>query len=397
MHVSYRVSGTTRRLRPAARAAMLLGLIGVIAGPLAPLATAAGGLTVTTPFPAVVAEPGATASFNLTLTVDSARRVDLKAAGVPTGWTARFRGGGMTIDSAFVEPKAPPSITLDVEIPDGAPAGTSTITVTASGGGGTDVLPLTIRVADAAAGDVSLTADFAELKGPASTTFTFNLTLHNDTSAEITFTMDAAGPAGWTVAAKPAGQAQATSTTVKAGSTGAITVTATPPSDVTADTYPIKVGVSGGTKVASTDLAVTITGTYTLSLTTPDQVLSTTANAGSVKDFQLVVANSGSAPVTNVTMTASAPTNWKVEFDPATVASIPAGETANVTAHITPTSDAIAGDYSMTITSKGTEASADTDIRVRVETPQFWWIVGVVLIVGVFAGLYWVFRKYGRR
>ena len=66
---------------------------------------------------------------------DSARRVDLKAAGVPTGWTARFRGGGLTIDSAYVEPKAPPSITLDVEIPDGAPAGTSTITVTASGGG----------------------------------------------------------------------------------------------------------------------------------------------------------------------------------------------------------------------------------------------------------------------
>src|SRR4029077_324339 len=110
-----------------------------------------------------------------------------------------------------------------------------------------------------------------------------------------------------------------------------------------------------------------------------------------------VVANSGSAPVTNVTMTASAPTGWKVEFDATTVASIPAGETANVTAPITPTSDAIAGDYSMTITSKGTEASADTDIRVRVETPQFWWIVGVVLIVGVFAGLYWVFRKYGRR
>ena len=269
--------------------------------------------------------------------------------------------------------------------------------MTASGGGGTDVLPLTIRVADAAAGDVSLTADFAELKGPSSTTFTFNLTLHNDTSAEITFTMDAAGPAGWTVAAKPAGQAQATSTTVSRRQHRRDHRHRDAARGRDRGTYPIKVGVSGGTKVASTDLAVTITGTYTLSLSTPDQVLSTTANAGSVKDFALVVANSGSAPVTNVTMTASAPTNWKVEFDPATVASIPAGQTANVTAHITPTSDAIAGDYSMTITSKGTEASADTDIRVRVETPQFWWIVGVVLIVGVFAGLYWVFRKYGRR
>ena len=120
MHVSYRVSGTTRRLRPAARAALLLGLIGTIAGPLAPAATAAGGLSVTTPFPAVVAEPGSTASFNLTLTVPTAERVDLKTGGVPDGWTARFRGGGLTIDGAFVEPKAPPTITLDVEIPTGA-------------------------------------------------------------------------------------------------------------------------------------------------------------------------------------------------------------------------------------------------------------------------------------
>ena len=124
--MSYRVSGTTRRLRPAARAALLLGLIGTIAGPLAPAATAAGGLSVTTPFPAVVAEPGSTASFNLTLTVPTAERVDLKTGGVPDGWTARFRGGGLTIDGAFVEPKAPPTITLDVEIPTGAPASSNT-------------------------------------------------------------------------------------------------------------------------------------------------------------------------------------------------------------------------------------------------------------------------------
>ena len=68
-----------------------------------------------------------------------------------------------------------------------------------------------------------------------------------------------------------------------------------------------------------------------------------------------------------------------------------------VTATITPSADAIAGDYELTITAKGTEASDDVTIRVRVETPQLWWIVGVVLIVLVFAGLYWVFRTYGRR
>ncbi|HEY6571300.1 MAG TPA: NEW3 domain-containing protein [Candidatus Limnocylindrales bacterium] len=395
--MSDRVSGRPSRLQPAARAALLLGLLGIVAGPLASLATAAGGLTVTTPFPAVVAEPGSTASFALTVDVPSAMRVDLKTTGVPTGWTARFRGGGLTVDGVYVDPKASPSLTLDVEIPDSATASSNTIVVTATGGGLSDALPLSIRIADAAAGNVTLTTDSPGQRGPASTTFSYTITIHNDTATEIAFTMDAVGPPGWTVAAKPSSAAQATSVTVTPSGTGTMSVTATPPSDVTAGDYPLQASVTGGGKTASIDLAVSITGTYALVLTTPDQVLSTTANAGSVKDLQLTVTNNGSAPVANVAMSASAPTNWKVEFTPPTVPSIEAGATQTVTAHITPSGDAIAGDYEMTITSRATEASDDVSIRVRVETPQFWWIVGVVLIVAVFAGLYWVFRTYGRR
>ena len=87
-----------------------------------------------------MAEPGSTASFNLTLTVPTARAAwTSRPRGVPDGWTARFRGGGLTIDSAFVEPKAPPTITLDVEIPDRRAGRRATrITVTATGGGRTD-------------------------------------------------------------------------------------------------------------------------------------------------------------------------------------------------------------------------------------------------------------------
>ena len=107
MHVSDHVPGRSRRSRTAARAAALLGLLAIVALPLAPLAAAAGGLSVTTPFPAVVAEPGSTATFDLTVDVPSAMRVDLKAAGVPEGWTARFRGGGLTVDGVYVDPEEP--------------------------------------------------------------------------------------------------------------------------------------------------------------------------------------------------------------------------------------------------------------------------------------------------
>ena len=395
--MSARVSRNPDRARLASRVALVLGILATVAGPLAPLAAAAGGVNVTTPFPAVVAEPGSTASFELTLDVTSAGRVNLSTDGVPTGWTARFRGGGLVIDGAYVTPNDTPKVTLDVEIPDGTAPGTSTITVVAIGAVGTDRLPLSVRVADAAAGDVTLTSDFPELRGAADTAFTFNVTLHNDTATETTFGMDATGPAGWTVTAKPSGQAQATSLTVKAGSTGSLIATATPPADVAAGTYPILVTVTGGGKTASLDLAVTITGTYTLTLSTPDQVLSTTANAGTEKDFPLILTNSGSAPVTGVVLSAVAPTGWKVTFEPTDVAAAAPGTPVNVTAKITPSADAIAGDYEMTVSAKGVEASDDVAIRVRVETPQLWWIVGVGLIALTFGGLYWVFRKYGRR
>jgi uncharacterized membrane protein len=396
MHVSDRASGQSRR-RQASRAALLLGLVGIVAGATAPIAAAAGGLSITTPYPAVVAEPGSTASFDLTIKPPSAQRVDLKANGVPSGWTARFLGGGLTIDGAYVDPKAPPKVTLDVAIPDGTAPGTSTITVVGSGGGLSDSLALTIRVANAAAGDVTMTSDFPELQGPSSSTFTFNLTVKNSTAAEGTYTINATGPDGWTVSAKPSGSSQATTVTVSAGGTGSISVTATPPSTVDAGTYPIKVSIAGGGKTAESDLNVVITGTFSLDVSTPDQVLSTSANAGSEKDFEITVHNTGSSPITNVAMSASAPTDWKVTFQPASIASLAADQTQTVTAQITPTSDAIAGDYQMTVTAKATEATGDVSIRVRVETPSFWWIVGIVLILATFAGLYWVFRTYGRR
>jgi uncharacterized membrane protein len=147
----------------------------------------------------------------------------------------------------------------------------------------------------------------------------------------------------------------------------------------------------------TSDLQVVITGTYKLAVSTPDQVLSTSANAGTEHDMQVTITNNGTAPITGVKATASTPTNWKVTFDPATIDSIAPNATSTVTMQLTPSSDAIAGDYNVTVTATGTEANGNTTIRVRVETPQLWWIVGVVLIGAVFAGLYWVFRTYGRR
>src|SRR6185436_19074043 len=107
----------------------------------------------------------------------------------------------------------------------------------------------------------------------------------------------------------------------------------------------------------------------------------------------------GTAPITGVTLTASPPTNWEVTIDPTTVDAIAPTETATLTATITPSGEAVAGDYVVSFTANAAEASAtDTaQIRFTVETSPLWAIIGLGIIVLILAGLFYVFRTYGRR
>ncbi len=384
---------TVRLLAPPA-AALALALLPVAAAPVS-----AASLQITTPYPAIAVQPGSTASFNLTVKTPVAERVALAIEGVPSGWAAILHGAGLEVRSVWVDPAAsPPSLALDVSIPSDAPDGTTTITVRASAGGETASLPLQIVIAKQAGGTVELTTDFPNLKGSSTATFPFTVTLHNNTPNQLVFTFQATGPAGWTVTAQPSGQTQAASLTVTAGSTGSIDVTATPPSSVQAGNYPITLSVAGpGGQSAQTQLSVDITGSVNMSLTTPNQVLSTQATAGDTKDFIVLVQNNGTTDLKNVSLSADAPSGWHVTFDPATVASVAPNQSANVTAKIQPSGDAIAGDYDITIHGSTTDANQTMDVRVTVDTSPLWGVVGVVLIAGAIGGLYGVFRRFGRR
>ena len=164
--------------------------------------------------------PGATASFDISVTTEKAGRVDLAVSSVPDGWTAVLRGGGFTIDGVETDGTTTPTkVTLNVTVPADATGGTTRITVkgTTSSGASTS-LTVDIRVTPNAAGDVTLTTDTPQLKGASNASFSFSLTLNNDTPDDLPFSVTATGPDGWTVTAQIGSQAQAASVVVKAGS-----------------------------------------------------------------------------------------------------------------------------------------------------------------------------------
>ena len=393
MSVVSRVSDVRSRT---ARYTLMASIVGLVMLAAAPGMSAAGEITLSTPFPAVAVAPGSAPSFDISVTTSAPGRVALSVGNVPTGWTAVLRGGGFTIDGVESDGKTATKVTLNVTVPTDATEGTTRIVVRGTTSGASTTLPVDIRVAPNAAGDVTLTTDTPQLKGASDATFPFSLTLKNDTSEDLPFSVVAAGPAGWTVTAQVGSQAQAASVVVKAGSSSTVSVSAKPGDATDAGTYPITVDATSGSRSAHADLSVEITGSYKLALSTSDQRLNMSGTAGSVSDITLTLTNSGTADIEGAAMSATAPTGWKTDFDTPSV-TVPAGKTVNVVAHVTPSSDAIAGDYVTTFKATAPVANASTDIRVTIQTSLLWGIVGIGLIALVLIGLWWTFQRYGRR
>jgi uncharacterized membrane protein len=384
--------GTTRRLGAALAALTLASGLG------APAVLAAGTIQLTTPYPAVAVQPGKTASFELDITSSVQQRVNLAVVSAPSGWNASLHGGGFVVDGVFAGPGLKPEVKLDVGVPSDATEGRFSVVVRASVGSQNTTLGLDLRVAATAGGSVKLTTDNPALRDTADATFTYNLNLANDTPQDLTFTLATDGPAGWDVKATPSGQTQAASFVVTAGSSTTVSVAVKPAADAAANQYPVKVTASSGDQVASIDLQAEIIGKVDLQLSTPDQRLSTNANAGSTKDFQLVVDNKGTAPLTAVTISSNAPQGWEIKMDPATIASLAGGASQTVTGHMTPSGSAIAGDYVVTFTANTADGGNQAiNVRVTVDTALSWGLIGIALILLTLVGLGWVFQRYGRR
>ena len=365
----------------------------MIVGP----ATPAGAAELTTDYPAVTVAPGQTVTLDLEVTSSRRERVGLQVVEAPERWTTRLRGGGFEVQAVYADPTSPPTVQLSVGVPDDAGPGLGRVVVRATAPSGSSDLVVDLTVGDAGSGAGELTADFPEVRGAASDTFRFDLSLRNDATRAVTYGLEANGPQGWQVTARPSAQEQAATLTVEPGSTATIQVQADPPDDVAAGRYPIAVRATGAGAPLETELEVEVVGDVAFTLTTVGERVDTSGSAGRVTSIALQVVNEGSAPLEQLTLTGSPPTGWQVEFEPDTVESIAPGETARVTANIRPPGDAVAGDYVVSLTSSAGGSSESLDIRFAVKTSFGWGVIGVFVILLAIGAIVFVFRRFGRR
>ena len=365
---------------------------------------AAGGLSLSTEYPGVTITPGETLNITLTLTNTSGSPVnaDVAIASLPDGWEGYLQGGDYEVNEVHVGTASEGTqLTLHLTVPDALEEGTYTVQVDADVNEEIyDSLTLSFEVNEVNAGAGSFTTEYPEQEGTAGTSFSFSTTLINNGLSTESYSLSSSAPSGWQVSFVPSDESTSVaSIEVESSTSQGLTVEVVPPEGVEAGEYDISCSAVSASETLTTDLKVVITGTYGISLSTPDGRLSFDSQANKDTDVTLTVTNTGNEELQNVTLTSSLPSGWEVTYDveDGIIDSIAAGSSAQVVATVTPSSEAITGDYVATFTAETDEATSSAEFRVSVKTSTLWGFVAVLIILCVAAGLVYVFRKYGRR
>ena len=245
---------------------------------------------------------------------------------------------------------------------------------------------------------VKLTTSYPVLRGPSDAKFEFSVEVDSKLDQDTVFDLFVQGPEGWDINFKPAYEDKyISSLRLKANGSQTVAVAVKAPAKVQAGEYPIKVRVSSGAAKGEATLTVILTGTYGLEVGTPTGLLSLEARQGKPANMSFYVKNTGSAVNNNVKFMSFKPENWTVEFNPETIPAIPPGELKQVEIAITPNSEALVGDYSVSVNVEGEKASKPIEFRITVRASSAWGWIGIGIIVLVVVGLTGLFRWLGRR
>jgi uncharacterized membrane protein len=358
------------------------------------------GLYLMSDYPAVTLRPGETSTVSLRLqNYDMVpERLALSLSGVPAGWTATLLGGGQPVAAAMPATNSSVTLSLRLDVPKTAEMGTQTITVAAAGNTTKLELPIAVTLAKDLPAKLTVTPQLPELRGTSKSSFEYQLNIKNDSGKKLTVSLSAQAPQNFdTSFTEQYGSQELNAVPVDAGQSKDVKLKVTPPNTAAAGNYKVTARVSAEDASATADLGLNITGQPKLDISGREGLVSTRASAGKETTVPVVITNTGTAPADDVTLSGSAPSGWKISFEPKAIEHIAPNENKEVQALITPTEKAIAGDYVTTIRAAARGESASTNFRVTVTTSTMWGIAGVGIIGVALLVMVGAVARFGRR
>ena len=327
------------------------------------------------------------------------RSLNLSLPQVPTGWKATILGGGQPVAAVEVAPDSDERLQLRLEPSAGIGHGDYYFIVEARNAQHGDRLPITLTIGEEVPAKLKLTTNFPALRGTATTSFKYRVTVNNDSGRDATVNLSADPPKNFQVGFTEAyASQQITSIPIEAGKSKDVEAALTLPRETPAGDY--KLALHAKTEAATADLAVslTISGQPRVALSGEGGRLSGEAYAGQDSQLTVVLRNDGSEAARDIELSATTPEGWKSSFDPKQVAQLAAGATQNVKVTLTPSTRAIAGDYQTTIrASAAGGVSESANFRITVLTSTLWGAVGIAIIAIALLVVVFAVARFGRR
>lgn len=361
------------------------------------------GFWLTTSWPEMTIKPGETQSVSLSLRNEKLppQRATIEVSGVPEGWAWSLKGGGREVTAAIVSPDSTERLTLELTPPEDASTdGEHAIEVRARTAAETVTLPLVVRLSETeeAASGLSLEPELPALRGTARSTFSFKIKVKNEGAEDGLFNLTASVPAGFQTRFKKGyGSEEITGLPIAAGATETVTMEVIPSRGVAAGRYEAGFEVSGEGLSGTTQLSLDVTGEPQVAIVGPQERLSGEAVAGRESSFTFTLVNTGTAPATDLELSATPPSGWTVAFEPQDVAQIAPNSTGEVNVKITPSEQAIAGDYMVSVRASNDTVSESVQFRVTVRTSTMWGAAGLGVIAVAALVLGGAVMRYGRR
>lgn len=358
------------------------------------------GLYLMSDYPAITVRPGTTSNIPLRLQNYglSPQRYQVSVAGVPSGWTATLLGGGQPVGAAMPAPDGSVALQLRLDVPAGSDLSAHTLTVKAEGQGSGAELPIAVSLAKELPAKLTVKSSLPSLRGSPKSNFDFTLSIKNDSGRNLIASFAAEAPANFETSFTEAyGTQELSSIPIDAGQSKDVKLKVRPPSTLDAGHFPVKVTVKAEDASASTELALDVVGEPQLQISGRDGLLSARAVAGKQSSIPIVVTNTGTAPAENITLAGTAPSGWKVTFEPATIDRLVPGKDTEVQALLTPSDKSLAGDYQTTIRATSRGESASSQFRITVTTSTVWGVAGAGVIGVALLLMLGAVVRFGRR
>jgi uncharacterized membrane protein len=358
------------------------------------------GMFLLTDYPAVTVRPGTTTTVNLRLRNYALppERFTLSVNNVPAGWTVTLLGGGQPAGAAMVATNDSTTLQLRLDVPANAAMGTQNLTVTAKGQSTELSLPVSVTLAKDLPAKLAVEPELPSLRGTSKSNFEYQLKVKNDSGRNLVVALAAQAPQNFeTSFTEQYGSQELSSLPVEAGQSKTVKLKVRPPSTIGANRYPVSVKATAEDATADASVALEITGSPKLSMAGRDGVLSARAEAGKEASIPIVVTNTGTAAADEIELSSSAPSGWKVTFEPKTIDRIAPGANKEVQALVTPPEKAIAGDYAPTFNAAARGETANTQFRVAVGVSTMWGAIGIGIIAVALLIMVGAVARFGRR